>query len=257
MMLHKKLLLMERAARQAGDALLLKKGSRAQLKGYHDFVTEADYETEVLLKQMLLGACPEDVFYGEETGGEAQSGDGRFIVDPIDGTTNFMRGIPQYAVSIAYERAGVLELGAVYCPALREMFLARRGHGATLNGEPIAVAKTASAGEAIVGMSFAHRHPEANARMMRLLPELVPQLSDMRRLGSAALDLCYVACGRLDGFMELRLNLYDIAAGMLIVQESGGLATGWPGQPDAKETGDILAASPEIHRFLSDYLRGY
>lgn len=245
--------LSEKVARMAGELLTSRQDFSFDSKAVNDFVTEMDIAAEKLIRKELLAACPEDGFYGEETG-RSEEKPGRFIVDPIDGTTNFLKGIPGYSVSIAYELGGVLEFGVVYNPKADEMFSARRGEGATLNGERIHASGETLAARALIGIAFAHRNREDNLRMMRLLPGLCESTGDMRRLGSAALDLCYVACGRLDAFMELGLHLYDIAAGVLIAREAGAVATGWPGGEDLLISGDVLAGTGAIHKFLSIYL---
>ncbi len=242
--LEQKLRDMAQAARQAGDAVREHGQLHVERKAMNDFVTEMDVLSEKMIREALLGQYPEDAFYGEEGG---QTGDrrGRFIVDPIDGTTNFIHGIVPYTESIAYELDGVLELGCVYCPPTGELFLARRGHGATCNGRPIAI-RHEPLSEAIVGTSFAHRSVEKRARMLRLFPKLCPAVNDLRRLGSAAYDLCMVAAGRYGAYLELALNLYDFAAGALMVREAGGVVEGWNPGEDFLRTGNILAGSAEI-----------
>lgn len=242
--MQRKLQDMAAAARLAGDTVRSKSGFRVERKAQNDYVTEMDVLSETLIREYLLGRYPEDAFYGEESG---QAGDerGRFIVDPIDGTTNFIHGISPYSVSIAYELDGVVELGCVYCPITGELFTAQRGHGAYLDGQRLHVSDE-PLNMAIVGTSFAHRDTECNARMLRLFPKLCPKVNDLRRLGSAAYDLCMAAAGRYGAFMELKLNLYDFAAGMLMVQEAGGEVTAWDDGDDFLQSGNILAGSPQI-----------
>lgn len=235
---------MAAAARLAGDTVRARSGFRVERKAMNDFVTEMDVLSERMIREALLGKYPEDAFYGEE-GGQTGEKRGRFIVDPIDGTTNFIHGIVPYTVSIAYELDGVLELGCVYCPLTGEMFLARRGHGATCNGAPLQVRREPLS-EAVVGTSFAHRNEDNRARMLRLFPRLCPAVNDLRRLGSAAYDLCLVAAGRYGAYLELALNLYDFAAGVLMVREAGGVVEGWNHDEDFMQTGNVLAGSAEI-----------
>jgi len=256
MNIHEKRILAETAARHAGRLLLGRRDFTVDQKADNDFVTEMDVAAEALIRDALLSACPEDGFFGEETG-EGECHPGRFIVDPIDGTTNFVRNIPFYSISIAYEAEGALRFGVVYNPASDEMFSGMAGMGATLNGAPIRVSGETLPARSVIGMAFAHRNRGANRRMMQLLPGLCQRVGDLRRLGSAALDLCYVACGKLDAFIELNLNLYDIAAGVLIAREAGAACTGWPGEEDLLATGNVLAGTPLIHAFLRDYLSDY
>lgn len=257
MELREKHELAKRAALQAGELLMSRREFSVDTKAVNDFVTEMDVRAEKLIRELLASACPEDGFFGEETGGGKGDAAGRFIVDPIDGTTNFVKGIPLYSVSIAYELHGELRFGVVYNPASGELFSAARGEGATLGGERIHASPEDQPARSLIGMAFAHRSIEGNKRMMRLLPALCEKTGDLRRLGSAALDLCYVACGRLDAFLELGLHLYDIAAGVLIAREAGAILTGWPGEEDLLKTGNVLAATPKIHEFLFHYLAEY
>lgn len=245
------------AALQAGELIMSRREFSVDAKAVNDFVTDVDVRAEKLIRESLASACPEDGFFGEETGEGAGAAAGRFIVDPIDGTTNFLKGIPLYSVSIAYELQGELCFGVVYNPASGELFSAVRGEGATRSGESIHTSREDQPARSLIGMAFAHRSTEGNERMMRLLPGLCEKTGDMRRLGSAALDLCYVACGRLDAFIELGLHLYDIAAGVLIAREAGAVCTGWPGEEDLLKTGNVLAATPKIHEFLFHYLAEY
>lgn len=157
-------------------------------------------------------------------------------------------------MSIAYELDGVVELGCVYCPITGELFTAQRGHGAYLDGQRLHVSDE-PLNMAIVGTSFAHRDTECNARMLRLFPKLCPKVNDLRRLGSAAYDLCMAAAGRYGAFMELKLNLYDFAAGMLMVQEAGGEVTAWDDGDDFLQSGNILAGSPQIVSALKEIIQ--
>lgn len=234
------------AAKKAGEYLLSQPSFSVSHKQSNDYVTDCDRGSEQLIREMLLGAFPEDGFLGEENGEQAGKA-GRWIVDPIDGTTNFICDLPLYTISIAYEEAGEIVVGCVYCPRLDEMYTAVKGGGAFLNGNPIHVSSETVLRDAIVAMAFAHRNDEKGARIIRLLPRMRKNFSDMRRLGSAALDLCFTACGRFEAYVELDLNLYDIAAGVLIVQEAGGKVTGWPGDNDSPlKTGNVIASCPQL-----------
>lgn len=253
--LRDKAALAERAARASGEMLEQHGAFEVRRKAENDFVTEMDFKSEALIKDMLLSACPEDAFFGEETGGATRA-EGRWIVDPIDGTANFMRGQRLYAISIAYERRGELVAGCVYCPGTDELFLACRGAGATLNGRPIRAAKTAALRDAIIHLGFGHRVPANRERTLELFPGLMRAVSDVRRSGTAAYDLCCVADGRCDAFVELGLSLYDYAAGVVILEEAGGRFSGWQSGEDGLATGNVLATNGVLHEALREILIG-
>ena len=244
--LLEKAALAEKAARASGEMLEKRGVIRISRKGENDFVTQMDLKSETLIRDMLLGACPEDQFFGEETGG-AITADGRWVVDPIDGTTNYMRDHRVYTISIAYEHRGELVIGCVYCPGTDELFLAVRGHGATLNGRPIHVSNVADIRDAIVHLGFGHRNPVNLRRTMAMFPGLAAEVSDVRRSGTCAYDLCCVAAGRSEGFMELGLSLYDYAGGYVILTEAGGKLTGWESGEDGLRAGNILASNGVLH----------
>ena len=246
MTLTEKAALAERAARASGEMLEHHGAFKIRRKSENDFVTEMDFKSEALIRQTLLTACPEDQFFGEETGGATRA-PGRWIVDPIDGTVNFMRGQRLYTISIAYEHDGALQIGCVYCPGTDELFLAVRGQGATLNGRPIHVSGTASLRDAIVHMGFGVRNPAQRERTLSVFPALLPRISDVRRTGSAAYDLCCVASGRADAYMELGINLYDYGAGYVILTEAGGRFTGWAKGEDGLASGNPLATNGVLH----------
>ena len=230
-----------------------------ELKSAHDFVTQADRDTEAFLVSELSKQYPQDGFLGEETGEThvGQSDAGRWIIDPIDGTTNFIHGIPLYSISIAYEHAGQLVAGVVYAPGTDDLYVAARGMGAFHNGNPIHVSACGDPAQAVLGTSFAHRSPQFHAKNLRLLAGMLSQLNDFRRLGSAALDLCYVASGRTEGFFEVDLHIYDFAAGLVILEEAGGQVTGWPGEAHCTQTGNVLASNGLMHDWMTDCIRKY
>ena len=254
MTLTEKAALAERAARASGEMLEHHGEFKVRRKSENDFVTEMDYKSEALIRDMLHTACPEDQFFGEESGGPERA-TGRWIVDPIDGTSNFMRGQRLYTISIAYEHDGVLQIGCVYCPGTDELFLAVRGQGATLNGHPIHVSDT-PLHDAIVHLGFGHRIPENRERTLSVFPALLRAVSDVRRSGSAAYDLCCVASGRADAFLELGINLYDYGAGYVILTEAGGTFSGWQDGEDALATGNPLATNGVIHEAIREIVRG-
>ena len=253
MTLKERAQLAERAARAAGEMLLSHPHTPARHKAENDFVTEMDLKSEKLIRSILLGACPEDGFFGEEEGGTTDAR-GRWIVDPIDGTSNFFKGEPLYTVSIAYEQDGELVVGCVYCPPTNELFLAARGEGATLNGEPIRVSDVSVTRESFLHMSFCHRDEWANDYVMDRLKAITRSFSDLRRSGSGAYDLACVAAGRCEGFFELCLHIYDIAAGIVLINEAGGQVSGWGEGEDATVTGNIIASNGKIHTQLREML---
>lgn len=244
--------LAKRAAREAGQMLLKYEKIHVDKKAQNDYVTDADRASENLIKRILLDACPEDGFFGEEggvTGGEKQ---GMWVVDPIDGTTNFIHRLHPYTISIAYMVNRQPVAAAVYAPVTDEMFSSYLGGGAFLNDAPIRASDITDPGMIVLGMSFAHRSARHAARMFELIPRLSKKINDMRRLGSAAYDLCMVACGRYDAYIELNLLLYDIAAGVLIAKEAGAITSGWYEDKDPFETGHILASAPGVFEWLRE-----
>lgn len=245
----------ERIARKAGEMLLHHGKLKVRAKADNDFVTEMDVKSENMIREALIGQFPEDEFFGEEGGGASVS-KGRWIVDPIDGTQSFMRGQHGYGISIAYEFEGELVMGCFYMPSLDEMFLAVRGEGATLNGEPIHVSDINNPREGILHLGFGHRVPEDLAHTLRLFPDIIRQISDVRRPGSAACDLCYIACGRADMSFELGLHIYDVAAGAVILTEAGGKISGWLPGEDFKVTGNVVASNGRLHDFIVAQLQG-
>lgn len=247
---RERMLLSERAARKAGEMLLKYRDMHVDRKARNDFVTDADRASEMLIREILLKECPEDGFFGEEGGKQAGETGGMWVVDPIDGTTNFIHHLHPYTISIAYVRNGQPVAGAVYAPLTDEMFSAFLGGGAYLNGERISASEETEPEMCVVGMSFAHRSEVHAKRMFEILPRLASRVNDLRRLGSAAYDLCMVAAGRYDAFLELNLNLYDIAAGVLIAREAGARTGGWYEAGDCLETGHTLAAAPGVFEWF-------
>ncbi len=237
------------AARAAGKVLLGYLGGPLELghKSSHaDLVTQADRASEELLRARLLGPCPRAAFYGEETGATAGTSGERWIVDPLDGTTNFVHAFPFFCVSIGYERDGVMEIGVVYNPALDELYAARRGYGATRNGEILHVTRTESLSEALLCTGF-KPGPGGVGRNLGHFVAFSDRSHAVRRVGAAALDLCYVALGAFDGFWEYGLHPWDVAAGSLIVREAGGRVTNGEGLPFALDAPAIVASNGHIH----------
>lgn len=243
------------AAREAGRILLSYEEIHVDKKARNDYVTDADRASESLIRKILLNARPEDGFYGEESGVSGADKPGMWVVDPIDGTTNFIHRLHPYTISIAYMVNRQPIAAAVYAPVTDEMFSACLGGGAYLNGKPIHASDTSDPRQLLLGMSFSHRNADYAKRMFELIPRLCMKINDMRRLGSAAYDLCCVACGRYDAFIELNLLLYDIAAGVLIAREAGAITSGWYDDRDCLESGHTLAAAPGVYEWLKNEIR--
>ena len=223
-------------------------------KSPKNLVTDADVAVERFLVDRIRSRFPDHAILGEE-GGTHEGHEYRWIIDPIDGTNSFLHGQPFYSTSIAVERDGQVILGAVYAPVLAELFLAEQGRGATLNGTPIRVSGEDRLIDCLLGTGFACMRDNLKRNNLPYLGALLPKILDLRRYGSVAVDLCYVACSRLDGFWELNLRLYDIAAGLLIVEEAGGTVTNFSG--DRHPVGDeLLASNGLIHSRLVEILSG-
>lgn len=212
-----------------------------------DMVTEVDHASEALIVRHILAARPEDGILGEEGTERTGTSGVRWVVDPLDGTTNYVYGIPAYAISIGVETGGAVVAGVVHDAARGETFAARKGGGATLNGVPIAVSGKSDLATALVATGFGYS-PSARAAQGAALARILPQVRDIRRMGSAALDLCWVACGRLDAYFEEGLNEWDLAAGALIVEEADGKVTAFDGKPARR--GSVIAAAPVIAESL-------
>jgi myo-inositol-1(or 4)-monophosphatase len=238
------------AARGAGRLLRDELGGARRIshkRSVIDLVTEMDQRSERFIVERLLGAFPDHGVLAEEGGVTRGRSEYRWVIDPLDGTTNYAHGLPVFAVSVALERAGVVELGVAYDPTRDECFVAERGQGATLGGEPIRVSTTSSLDSSLLVTGFPY---DIRTTAETNLPEyaaLSVRAQAIRRLGSAVLDLCYVACGRFDGFWELALGPWDMAAGGLIVQEAGGRVTNVRGGPWRLEGPGILASNGLVH----------
>jgi len=231
--------------------------SQIESKGAHDYVTEVDRRAESHIIEIIKEAYPQHNFLAEESGSqtsENQSADQDYcwIIDPLDGTTNFIHGIPQYAVSIAVTYKGKLEAALVYDPIKDEEFTAIRGKGAHLNGKRIRVSATKHMSDALIGTGFPFR-PDQEKFMDNYFSqakEIAKATAGIRRAGAASLDLAYVAAGRLDGFWEYGLQQWDIAAGVLLVQEAGGLISDPSGGQKFLEEGNLVCASPKLFKPL-------
>lgn len=214
----------------------------------NDFVTEVDQRVEQEIISIIHKAYPSHSILGEE-GGEIKGDDYQWIIDPIDGTRNFIHGFPHFAVSIAVAYKNKIEHGVIYDPVRQELFTATRGKGAHLNERRIRVSPRKHLEECLLGTGFAYRHiDKTNVVPGQILQAVLPVCGDIRRAGAATLDLAYVACGRLDGFWEMGLHIWDIAAGILLVKEAGGMVCDPHGGEDYLKTGNLVAASPTIMR---------
>lgn len=254
--IHPMLNMAIKAARAAGSiinrAALDVAAVRVSQKLSNDFVTEVDHASEEAIIDTLLTAYPDHGIRAEESGttrGNADS-DHVWIIDPLDGTTNFVHGFPQYAVSIALKHRGQIMQAVVYDPTRNELFTATRGRGAFMNDRRIRVSRRTKLAEALIGTGFPFRqlqHLDEYVRMFKLITE---QTAGIRRPGAAALDLAYVAMGRLDGFWEFGLSAWDVAAGSLLIQESGGMIADFAGGTDYLTSGNIVAGNPKVHAEL-------
>jgi len=245
-----------RAAHKAGDFIVRKINKlpdlKVEVKALNDFVSEVDRQAEGLIIEELLKAFPRHGILAEESGVIDGQEEYRWIIDPLDGTTNYLHGFPHYAVSIACEHEGRLIHAAIYDPFKQELFAASRGDGATLNNRRIRVGSLKTAQGALFATGFPFRHPEQLDDFLKTFSAFFSKASDVRRAGSAALDLAYVAAGRLDGYWESDLEAWDIAAGALIVREAGGLVTDFKGDTNYLDNGQVVAANP---RLIGDLLR--
>jgi len=241
------------AAKEAGE--VLRKGfgwqHSVRYKGEVDLVTEVDEQAEQVIREILLGAFPAYGMLAEEGGALVGEEDARWIVDPLDGTTNFAHGLPIFAVSIALERAGEVVLGVIHDPIREEAYVAERGRGTTLNGEPIRVSDTDELIQALIATGFPYDRAEM-PEALELFERFAAITRGMRRLGSTALDLCYVAAGRLDGYYERGIWAWDIAAGGLILEEAGGKVTDYRGDELNLEGREIVASNGTLHPAMTE-----
>jgi myo-inositol-1(or 4)-monophosphatase len=239
------------AAETAGEVLRSGFGREqtVKYKGKVDLVTEVDERAEAVIGELLRGAFPGYGMLAEEGGRRLGEGDSRWIVDPLDGTTNYAHGLPIFAVSIALERAGEVVLGVVHDPMRGETYVAERGGGATLNGEPIRVSDTDEPIRALLVTGFPYDRSDMGTAV-ELFGRLTELTQGVRRLGAAALDLCYVAAGRLDAYYEKGLHAWDVAAGSLILKEAGGRITDYRGREVDLEGREIVASNGLLHPVL-------
>ena len=261
--LHPMLNIAVKAARAAGSIInrasldldVLKVGT----KGPNDFVSEVDRAAEQAIIETLLEAYPGHGILAEESGREhgARHSDFVWIIDPLDGTTNFLHGLPQYAVSIALAYRGQVQQAVVYDPTRNDLFYASRGRGAFLNDKRLRVSKRTRLSDALIGTGFPFRKGDNFKRYVKMFEEIMQSCAGLRRPGAAALDLCYVAAGWYDGFFETGLNPWDVAAGSLIITEAGGLIGNFTGESDYLYQREVVAGNPKVYGQLVQLLAPY
>ncbi|MCG6969455.1 MAG: inositol-1-monophosphatase [Gammaproteobacteria bacterium] len=247
-----------RAARNAGNIIARSVDRLDQLtvtvKAENDFVSEIDRQAEQEIIYTIRKAYPNHSILAEESGSDGDN-DFVWIIDPLDGTTNFLHGFPQFAVSIGLKHKGRLEQAVVYDPLRQELFTASRGCGAHLNDRRIRVSKHKELEGALLGTGFPFKQQQHLDAYLNTFKALFPMTAGIRRAGSAALDLAYVAAGRLDGFWEIGLNPWDMAAGVLLIQEAGGLVSDFSGGNDFLTTGNIVTANPKVFKAMLQKIR--
>jgi myo-inositol-1(or 4)-monophosphatase len=251
-----------RAARRAGNliASTVDQVDRLSIteKASNDFVTEVDRQAETAIIGVIREAYPDHAILGEETGeqtGKRGGTDYQWVIDPLDGTTNFLHGFPQFAVSIGVRLKGRIEHAVVYDPMRQELFTASRGAGAQLNDRRLRVTERKGLEGALLGTGFPFKQQQHLDAYLATFKALFSMTAGIRRPGSAALDLAYVAAGRLDGFWEIGLNPWDMAAGVLLIQEAGGLVSDFSGGNDYLETGNVVAGNPKVFKAMLQAIR--
>ncbi|PIE82448.1 MAG: inositol monophosphatase [Cardiobacteriales bacterium] len=247
-----------RAAEEAGR--VIQRGFRqldhiqVHEKGRGDLVSAVDQQAEMVIRQIVQEKFPHHDILGEEGGdtpaNRQERSEYQWVIDPLDGTVNFLHGLPIFSVSIALVRQGKIEIGLVYNPVSDEWFTAARGEGAQLNGRRIRVNGQRDPSRSVIGTGYPYRRPDLLQQQYKYIPSVLEAFSDIRRLGSAALDLCYVACGRQDGYYELALKPWDMAAGILIAQEAGAIVTDLKGNGDMLEKGEVVCSNQYMYKHL-------
>ena len=226
-------------------------------KQHNDFVTEVDKAAEEAIIETLSEAYPNHGFLAEESGELLNNSDHIWIIDPLDGTTNFIHGFPQYAVSIALSVNGVLQQAVIYDPNRDELFSASKGAGAYVDRRRLRVASQIKLENALIGTGFPYRQDQDVDQYLKIFAEMIRQCAGLRRPGAASLDLAYVAAGRYDGFFESELKPWDMAAGALIITEAGGLVGNYRGEEGFLESGEIMAGNPRIFAQMAQVLGKY
>lgn len=228
---------------------------KIETKSRNDFVTEVDRKVEQEIINTLLKAYPQHSILSEEFHPDAPNADYQWVIDPLDGTSNFIHGFPHFAISIAFKQRGKIEHGVIYDPVRQELFTASRGEGAYLNNRRLRVTECKKLGDALIGTGFPFKSPALFSSYIQAFQTMLPQTSDMRRAGAASLDLAYVAAGRLDGYWELNLAEWDIAAGALMVKEAGGFVSDVRGEENHLKSGDIVAGNPTLFKAMLQILQ--
>jgi myo-inositol-1(or 4)-monophosphatase len=246
---------------KAGDIQVARRASgfRVDKKGEIDLVTEVDLECERMCRSLLAERFPDHDILAEELGATRSARTpSRFqwVFDPLDGTTNYAHGLPIFCSSLALEIEGRAEVGAIYDPTRRELFTAERGQGARLNGTPLHVSATTTLIDALLVTGFPYDVHQRSGDLVALFGEFLSRARAVRRLGSAAIDLCYVAAGRLDGFWEQHLKPWDVSAGALMLEEAGGRITGMDGTPFSAAAGHLVASNGHLHDQMLAVIRG-
>jgi myo-inositol-1(or 4)-monophosphatase len=251
--MHPLLNIAVRAAHSAGNIILRASSRLDRVKKFekqpNDFVTDIDELAEQEIIQHIRYLYPHHGILAEESG-RIKGDDYVWIIDPIDGTTNFLHGFPHFSVSIAIQYKDRIEHGVVYDPIKQELFTATRGSGAFLNDRRIRVSQQQHLAGSLIGTGFPFRHPELLDVYLEMFKKITVEAAGIRRAGSAALDLAYVAAGRLDGFWEFKLSPWDIAAGAILVREAGGLISDFGGAETFLETGNVVAGTPRVFKGL-------
>lgn len=246
------------AALAAGKVLIENLGKlsadQIETKSKNNFVTEIDKLSEKTIINIINSVFPDHCIFAEESGDNKKDSDYRWLIDPIDGTTNYIHSIPFFCVSIALEYKDEIILGVVYDPVREEMFYAMKGEGAFLNNKKISVSSKEHMSESIVTVGFPYKSHHNIEKYINTLTKIAGSCSNIRKVGSAALDLAYVAAGRFDGYWELDLSQWDIAAGIIIVREAGGMVTDIEGKEGFMETGNIVASNKKIHSQILNVL---
>jgi myo-inositol-1(or 4)-monophosphatase len=251
---------MDRAVRKAARGLVRDFGEvenlQVSVKGPADFVSTADLQAERTLKQELAKMRPGYGFLAEEGGAEAGSdSSNRWIIDPLDGTTNFLHGIPHFCISVGLERDGEIVAGMIYEPLRDEMFFAEKGSGAFVNHKRLRVSGRSKIADSVIGTGIPFRERGDHPRYLQLLEAVMGNTAGVRRMGSAALDLAYVAAGRFDGFWERSLQAWDIAAGIVLLREAGGMISDLNGGAEMLTQGSVLASNEHLHPQLLKLLK--
>lgn len=254
--MHPMLNIAIRAARQAGDIIIRSADSidtlKITIKAQNDYATEIDKLAEDEIINTLLTAYPDHGVLAEESGARNSDAEYIWIIDPLDGTTNYMHGFPHYAVSIALKKGNVIEQAVIYDPVRQDLFTASRGKGAALNNRRIRVGRQRKIEGAFLGTGFPFKNNKNIEPYLDIFRDIFSSTSGVRRAGAASLDLAYVAAGKLDGFFEIGLKPWDFAAGILLIQEAGGVVTDFQNNHDYFETGNIVCGNPKMHRALLD-----